>query len=167
MANAIRSANLVKDTTYFLKSFLKTNITDPITANRPSTSNFISTSYPSADKKVVFPMITIVDRNSSDIKLGMQSEQRQVVVRCEIRVWGSTVKERDEISDEIYNDIRDNEITASTGFKDNGLHDLRLVSRVNIDEPNIKSKVMEYDFLYYTTWGGWNDKIYQKIIIKN
>ena len=152
MTTALRSANLVKDTTVFLKSFLTTNIADPITTTRSSDSAFVLTHYP-VGKKIEYPLITVVKMNKKDRKLGMQSEVRLITITMEVRVWARNPVERDSISDEIYNDIRDAEMTANTGFAANSLHDLVLLSSVSVDEPEHsipKSEVMEFQFMFIT-----------------
>jgi len=150
MTDLVRSTNLIKDTLFFVKGFLESNITDPITSTRPTADKFVLVSYPS--RNTTYPLITVKQVNYSDRKLGMQSTVREVRVRVEVRVWALSPTQRDTISDEIYSDVRLGELTVSTGFKDNGLHDLTLLSSVNVNEPEGKvfSNVMEYEFMYIT-----------------
>jgi len=51
---------------------------------------------------------------------------------------------------EVYDYLRTNQLDATTGLSESGLHDFTLMSTVNIDEigtAGIKSKVCEYRFL--------------------
>jgi len=143
----VQSQTILRDTIFYVKDFLLDNITDPISSTRPSGQSFVLTAYPERD--VVLPIITVKDTNSfNNGMLGFQSEASEHFIEIEIRIWARTNAERDKIADEIYQEIKDNQIGASGTSQANDIHDLRLLSSVNVDEPKIRSKVMTFRFLF-------------------
>lgn len=144
----VASSTILADTLFFVKDFLETNITDPIT--RPGNQNFVMTSYPV--QPVQYPLITVKDVNMNSIPLGLQSEAQLVDMTIEIRVWANSVAQRDRITQEILNDMRTNQIGVTGTSQAADLHDFRLLNQVNIDEPNgPKSKVMQIKFIFIST----------------
>lgn len=108
------------------------------------------TSYPS--RASTYPLITIKDLNTDSSQiLGLQSEAMLSKVTMEIRVWGRNTKERDQISDEIWNELRLNQIGATGTSQAFDLHDLKLLSRINIDEDAVKSKILQIQFTLVET----------------
>ena len=146
---SVSSATFLSDTINLIRDKLKTNITDPITSSRPSGETFVRTSYPK--RAVTYPIITITDRGTTQPqRLGMASEGTLITMDIEIRIWARNVKERDELFQEVYTYLRQNQLDATTGLSDSNLHDFTLTSTVNIDDPGvqgIRSKVMEFSFL--------------------
>ena len=138
---SVSSATFLSDTIVLIRDKLKTNIS--------SVSSRVYTSYP--QKNVIYPMISVTDRGiTQPTRLGMASEGTVISINVEIRVWARNTKERDEITQEVYNYLRDNQLDSVTGLSDSNLHDFSLLSAINIDEigeAGIKSKVMEYKFL--------------------
>lgn len=139
----------MSDTIIFLRDLLSTNVSDPLGASRPSGEKFVMTSYP--QRIVNYPLITVKDSGFADIrKGGMQSEVTIMRVSVEVRVWARNVKERDEITQEVYDTLRDEQLTASTGTRQANLLDFALKSGVNVDDPGddgIKSKVMTFSYM--------------------
>src|SRR3990167_998389 len=142
----VQSQSILADTIFYVKDFLNSNITDPIT--RPGNEDFIMTSYPT--RAVRYPIITIKDLNSNDLgALGLQSEASLYYIDMEVRVWGRNVKERDQLAQEIYNDLKNNQIGASGTSQANDLHDFRLLSMVNLSEADgPKSKIITFRFMF-------------------
>ena len=141
----VQTITLLADTLYYVKNFISGNTTDPI--SRPSNESFVMTSYPT--RPVRYPLITIKDTSSFDNgSLGFQSENSMFYIDIEIRIWARNVKERDTLAQEIYNDLKANQIGASGTSQANNLHDLKLISMVNIDESEVKSKIMTFRFLF-------------------
>ena len=142
----VTSTNILRDTTFFLKNYLSGVLTDPIT--RPTNEKFIMTSYP--DRAVTYPLITIKDQNiNSRMTLGLQAQAAAVFITMEVRVWANNIKDRDTLADQIFDKMRLNQIGLSGTSQANSLHDLRLLSSVNIDEDDgPKSKVMSFRFLF-------------------
>lgn len=141
------STNILRDTIFFIKDYLDGEVTDPISSTRPSQEKFIMTSYPTRPTR--FPLITIKDINSFDTRVsGLQSETMVHYIDIEIRIWAENVKDRDNIADAVWEKLRTNQIGISGTAQANGLHDFRLLSSVNVDEPNVKSKVMSVRYLF-------------------
>ena len=141
----VATATLLADTLFYVKDFLNTNISDPI--SRPAAERFVMTSYPT--RPVRYPLITVKDSGSFDLgPLGLQSEAALFYIDVEVRVWGRNVAERDQIAQEVYNDLKANQIGTSGTSQANDLHDLKLISMINIDEDVAKSKVMTFRFLF-------------------
>jgi hypothetical protein len=147
----VTSTNIIRDTIYFIKNKILNNITDPIASNRPSTESFVMTSYPT--KPVRYPLITIKDTNSEDIKiLGLQSQAMHHYITMEVRIWARTVQERDTLTDSVYDKFRTSQIGASNTSQADNLHDFKILSMVNIDEADgPKSKVIQIKYLYIST----------------
>ena len=145
----VNSGTFLADTVNLIRNKLQTNITDPISTIRPTGEKFVMTSYPK--RPVTYPIITIVDRGiSQPLKLGMRSEGTLINISVEIRIWARNVRERDELFDDIYTYLREDQLDATTGLVDSNLFDYKLLSTVNVDEEGIegiKSKVMEVGFL--------------------
>jgi len=138
---SVEASTFLADTIILIRDKLKTNIS--------SVSDRVYTSYPK--KGVIYPMISVVDRGSLQSgRLGMASEGTVITMDVEIRIWAKSTKGRDEITQEVYDYLRTNQLDATTGLSESGLHDFTLMSTVNIDEigtAGIKSKVCEYRFL--------------------
>jgi hypothetical protein len=135
---SINSSTFLADTIILLRDKLRTNIT--------SVSSRVYTSYPK--QNVIYPLITVTDRGTiQQGHLGMASEGTVLTVDVEIRIWARNVKERDEISQEVYDYLRKNQLDTTTGLSESGLHDFTLMSAVNVSEEKVQSKVMEVRFL--------------------
>ena len=145
----VNTTTFLGDELFFLKSFIGSNLPDPIT--RPATEKFIMTSYPT--RPVRYPLITIKDTNSrTPTQLGFQSEAMPLYTDIEIRIWGRTVVERDQLAGSVFSILKDNQIGTTDTFQANNLHDLRLNSMINIDEAEgPKSKVLSLSTLFIAT----------------
>jgi len=145
----VLSATFLSDTINLIRDKIRSNITDPLVSSRPSTEKFCLTSYPK--RAVTYPIITITDRGTIQRgKLGMASEGTVLSIDVEIRIWARNVVQRDELSQQVYDYLRTNQLDATTGLSDSNLHDFSLQSMVNVDElgeSGIKSKVSEYRFM--------------------
>jgi len=137
----VSSSTFLADTIILIRDKLKTNIS--------SVNNRVYTSYPSHD--VIYPMISVTDRGIiQSQRLGMASEGTILNMTVEIRIWTKSVKDRDEITQEVYDYLRGNQLDTTTGLSDSNLHDFSLSSAVNVDEEGtagIRSKVCEYKFM--------------------
>ncbi len=139
---SVSSSTFVADTVNYIRDRLKAQTFTGVGTR-------VYTSYPKVG--VIYPMITVVDSGiSQPIRLGMQSEGTVITLPLEIRIWAKNVKSRDELFDAVYDYLRTNQFSGDdiTGAN---LHDFRLNSVVNVDEPGeagIKSKVMEVQYLF-------------------
>jgi len=145
----VNSQTFVRDTLYFIKTDLLANITDPISASRPSNSKFILTEYP--QRIAVYPIITIKIPNYVANRAGMQVTNMDMQMTIEVRIWARNVKERDTLFTDVLNRLKDIQFTASGSTKAE-LHDFNMPSAVEINEEGdqgIKSKVMEIIYNFY------------------
>lgn len=134
----VNSATFISDMLILIRDKLRTNIS--------AVSSRVYTSYPRTG--VVYPMITVVDTGTrQESRLGMQSEGTRLRVGVEIRIWARNVKERDEIFDSVHDYLRTDQF-GSSSLTDANLHDFSMGSVVNVSEEEIKSKVMEVNFLF-------------------
>tara|TARA_Y100000310_G_scaffold118526_1_gene117412 strand:+ start:266 stop:724 length:459 start_codon:yes stop_codon:yes gene_type:complete len=141
----VTSSKFISDPTILVRDFLRDNVTDPISSTRQTTSKFVMTSYP--QRPVQYPIITILSTDFSSTNLGMRSTNQQMSITLEIRVWGRNEKEKDEIAQEVHDELRGNQFQTTGPSEANNLHNFDLVSSVNVDEDGqrgIKSKVMTY-----------------------
>ena len=139
-----KSATFISDLIILIRDNLKNNIDDPL--NRPANEKFIMTSYPQT--VVNYPVITITDTGSrQEGKLGMGSQGTMLRLGVEIRIWARNVKERDTIFDTVYDYLRNNQISGDD-LNNANLYDFNMNNVINVSEPDVKSKVGEFTFLY-------------------
>jgi len=147
---SITGSAFLADTINLMRNLLVTNITDPIVSSRAGNERFVMTSYP--QRVVKYPIITIMDRNiSQPQRLGMGSEGTLINITLEIRIWARNVKERDELFDNVYNYLKNNQLDDTTGLVAANLNGFKMTSALNISEDGeqgIKSKVMEINFMF-------------------
>ena len=143
----LQASTILQNTVTYIRNDLS-NITDPIASSRIGRERFVMTSYP--QREVKYPLITVqVDSMATDLVLGMQSSSQFIEIPVEIRVWARNEKEKDSLTDSVIDRIRSNLFTATTGYVAYGLHDFRIISMVNVDEPGdagIKSRVISIKF---------------------
>lgn len=149
----VASATFMSDTVKFIRDRLDASITDPISGDRANRERFVMTSYPK--RNVKYPIITVQHLGTNQIqRLGMQSEGIQMSMPIEVRVWARNIKERDFLTQEVYDFLRTNQFDGANSSTEFELHDFTMTSRVSVDEPGaqgIKSSVMEYS--YFTILG--------------
>lgn len=144
----VNSSTFLADTVMLIRDMLLANITDPLAAasQRPSSQKFVVTSY--ADRGTSYPLVTVVDRGITGFRKGGKSSNAALQrLGIEIRTWGRNVKERDEISQSIFDYLRSTQQANST---DKQLHDYSTDVFENVDEPGyagIKSKIHKISFL--------------------
>jgi hypothetical protein len=145
---AISASTFISDTIKFVRDRLDANITDPISAARVGRERFVMTSYPMRGTK--YPIITVREAGiSQNSQLGMQSEATYINFPIEIRIWARNEKEKDFLSQEVYEYLRTNQLAGSNGNVEEGLFDFDLTNSVNVDEDGdnaIKSRVMTFAF---------------------
>lgn len=144
----VASETILRDVIFFMKDELNSNITDPL-PSRLSGERFVMTSYPERETK--YPVITIKDVSiDADMSMALQSITSLVRLTMEVRIWARNVKERDTLTDSVFNTIRNIQlgINDTSAFQGVGLHDIKWNS-TNIDEVNgPKSKVIELNMFY-------------------
>jgi len=145
----IAKATFLKDSLIFIRNKLRANITDPL-SRTGSGNQFIFTSYPRKDIK--YPIITVKENGMSTIRrLGMQSELVEMSFPVEIRVWARNEVEKDELSENVFVYLKDNQYGSGSSV-DEDMFGFNLVSSVNVDEPGeegIKSRITVYEYKIY------------------
>ena len=144
---SITSGSYLGDTIIYLRDFISSNVTDPFSGSRAGNEKFVYTAYPKRTAK--YPIITIVDRGITDIRPGgMRSEIQFARITVEIRVWARNVKERDELTQSITDNLRTNQY-GSGSSTETGLFDYSLGSVINVDESGeygVKSKIIHIEY---------------------
>jgi len=149
MVSTVTGSAFITDTVLYLREFLRSNITDPL-GRAGAGSDFVFSSYPK--ENVTYPIITVKDKNfGPSVRLGMRTEQQLLPAPFEIRVWGKNVKQRDNLSQDIYYKLRTGQYGTGSESVNVDLHDFALNSMVNVDEDGeegIKSKVIEIQYIF-------------------
>jgi|GEM_PF-1781354 len=149
---AVASSTLISDTVIFVRNLLRTNVTDPITSTRGSSSKFVMTSYPR--RPVKYPLITVKLTDMIASKLGMQTSAQLVNSELEVRVWARNVTERDELTQKVYGVLRTKQYIASSGSYANDLNDFAVTSMTDVDEEGeqgLRSKIIIIKYMFIST----------------
>lgn len=146
---SVSTATFIADTTILIRDDLRDNITDPISTERTGNEQFVMTSYP--ERNVKYPIISVMLLSVTDpSRLGMQSEIQIVTLPLEIRVWARNFKEKDELSQEVIERLRSNQLDTGGTIEAN-LHDFIVTSAVSVDESGEgkpKSRVINVEYLF-------------------
>jgi len=140
---------LIKDVLFFLKGQISSNITDPISALRGSSSKFVMTSYP--EREVKYPLITVEVNNIEESNAGMHSTFMDIGLTIEIRVWSKSVAQSDQITQQILDLLADIKYVG-TGSIANDFHDFNVGSAVRVDEPGeggTKSRIIQLSYQFF------------------
>jgi len=135
----------------FIRNDLSSNVTDPIAGSRSGRDRFVRTSYPK--RPVTYPIITVRCTGIKDVsRLGMRSELHWLRIPIEVRIWARNEKERDDLTQDVYNRLRSNQFGGGASSSDDEeLHDFLLQSSVLVDEEGeggIKSCVMLFSYSF-------------------
>lgn len=137
----------IKDLVLFIRDDLRSNITDPL--SRTDGIGFVLTAY--GKRQTQYPIITVQAVGSETIKLGMQSEVSQVNMTLEIRIWGRTSQECDDLTAKTIDRLRSIQYGANSTTNE-GIYNFKLNSMVpvveDIDGENrLHSKVLEFMYM--------------------
>jgi hypothetical protein len=132
----VTTDNFIKETVLFIRDLLTAQVSDPIPLKRGINEKFILTGYP--ERPVSYPIITIRKENLSSQKLGFQSELQLLDIPIEIRVWARNTAEKDNITQNIINALRDNQTTTSTGSIQAKLYNFRINNSTDVDEDGLE-----------------------------
>jgi len=139
----------ISDTVLFLRNYLRTNITDPLSGR---SDGFVMTSYPKRD--VQYPLITIKNTAIKTGKLGMSSEVHRADINIEVRVWARNSKECDNLTQQVITSLKNAEY-GTNGTSEFGVYDFKLLSTNSVVESegdnSVHSKVMSYLYLCILT----------------
>lgn len=152
MVTQIQSGSVYSDSIIYFRDVLNTNITDPISGSRPTSSKFVMTSYP--QRSAIYPLIIVRDGNMQDQRLGLNSEASLMTQDIVLTVMARNIAERDKISQQVYNFMRTNQFGTGSETVNFGFHDYRLESSINILRPDengkdtgVRTKEMIYRFM--------------------
>lgn len=142
----VSSNTFISDIVLFLRDYLRTNITDPISRNGSGTS-FVFTAYPKTN--VQYPIITVKNTNIKTTMLGMQSEKHWTDFNVEVRVWARNSKECDNLAQNIIDTLR-NAQYGTSGTSENLIFGYNIPSVNSIiegdQENTIHSKIINYNY---------------------
>lgn len=145
----VEISSFISGVLYFIKTDLLANITDPKVSSRPAKSKFVATSYPK--NQVVYPMITLKVPNRDSTRAGMQTVAMDITVSVEVRVWARNEKDKDGLTDKVYDRLRNIQFTTG-GSIDNNLHDFQELSNVEVEEDGdtgIKSRILTVQYKFF------------------
>lgn len=149
--SAVSTTAIIGNIVTKLALFLQNNLTNPHT-----TGNWVFTNYP--ELNVDYPIVTIAHSGFRDEYGSIGSEAKIVYATVRIEVWSMSTKERDEIWDDIYDELRTHYMTADTsGDSVTGINlfDMLVMSCLDIDIPrergHLHKKVSEIQFSFYAT----------------
>lgn len=150
-SNAITSSGLLSNVILFIRDRLRSNITDPLSASRASNQKFVMTSYPMRD--TVYPIITVRGEIEGDRKLGQSSESALVSIGIEVRIWARNEKEKNNLTDSVYDYLRCNQYPTATDNTSTNvqLWDFGIDFAKDLDDPGqdgVKSKIMKYRYVF-------------------
>lgn len=127
----VNSSTFVSDSTLFIRDFLSTNLTDLQSPTRNG-SAWIFTSWP--DNTPTYPIVTIMKDGITDVtKLGQQTNATQTDITMKVSVFAKRVVDRDKLTQDIHNNLRGNQLTAS-GTVPFQMFNFRTISSISIDE---------------------------------
>ena len=145
---SVSQATIIHDTVTKLRTFLTNNLT----------AGTVFTAYP--EKAVDYPIITITHAGMRDEHTALGTEFKNVYITIRIEIWSKSTIQRDQIWDDIYDELRHHYLTADASgdyLANLGLHDPVIVSCVDIDTESprgrghIHRKIAEIQFTFYCT----------------
>lgn len=152
---SISSSSIVHDVITKLVSFLQNNLTDPRASRSHPDGTWV---FPNFDeRRVEFPIISIEHSGGRDEWLSIGTNQKHMVINIEMTVQSKSIKERDEIWDDIYNKMRifwktsdsEGDSLRSIGFSECVVifaHNVNTMARY--EEGHIHWKVAEFQLAY-------------------
>ena len=131
----ISGSTILHDSVLKIRAIIASGTTDPISATRNSNSKFVMTSFP--DRFVQYPVITIEGNKTRDERMGTQTQDMKSDLMFIVNVWTKNVKDRDTLSDAVYQSLKTSQMGIQagwTGTQLDGLYDLKFLGENNIDE---------------------------------
>ena len=146
----VSGSTILHDSVLKIRALIASGVTDPISASRSSDTKFVATAFPS--RKVEYPLITVEGNKVSDERLGTNTQSMRSDIRCEVNVFSKQTKERDTLTDSIYQTLKTSQMGTQagwTGTELDGLYDFKFFGENNIDEEGQKGlhrKRMEFGY---------------------
>lgn len=154
---AVNSASIIHDSVTKIATLLQNNCTDPISATRAQ-STWIMTSYPERD--VEYPIIIVAHAAHRDEHTSIGSEYKTNYITLRIEVWSKSTKQRDEVWDDVYDELRHHYKTADANgdsIQSIGLRDPTWGNAMDLDtlapkgRGHIHRKISTIQFTFYAT----------------
>lgn len=142
--------SLYRDLLFFLKDQIGTNVTDPISSTRGTSSKFIMTSFP--EREVKYPMITLEITDTNELRAGMQTTAMDITLTVEIRIWTKSVAQSDKLSNQILDLLANKQFTVTSGSIANDFHDFNIGSVIRVDDPGqggTKSRIIQLNYSFF------------------
>jgi len=130
---AVSSATKIHDTVTKIATLLQNNCTDPLVATRAQ-AQWVLTAYPERD--VEYPIVIINQAGERDEHASIGSEYKLCFITLRVEVWSRSTKERDEVWDDVYDELRHHYTTVdanSDSVTSLGLYDMIIASCMDLD----------------------------------
>lgn len=146
--SAVSTSTIISDVVTKLTTFLTNNLT--------THSPTVYPHYPG--QAVDFPLVIVSHAGERDEHIAIGTEYKQCYITIRFEVWTKSTKKRDEIWDDIYDELRHHYTTndangdSITGL---GLHDMSIISCTDVETEasrergGIHRKVAEIQFVFY------------------
>lgn len=142
----IENGTFISSSVLWIRDTISSLVQDPISEQRTNRNEkFVLTAYP--QRAVQYPIITIRNIGGNSRNLGMQSETQLFELRYEIRIWARNEKEKETLTEQTINALK-NYQTDTLGSNANHIYGFTQNSMVNVDEPDVKSKVIEIKYIF-------------------
>jgi hypothetical protein len=144
MVSEVSINNFVNDVTLLVRDGFKAYIADPLGRS----TGFVMTEFPGLP--VRYPVITVKFEPASTSFQGFKSNDVFVSLRCTIKVFSKSTRQRDELADKVLYITTFFRLTLALAPW--YLHDFSLVNAFNEDEPGKggeHNKVIELIFNFY------------------
>ena len=154
----ISSSSIIHDAITKLADFLQNNLTDPRASRTHPNGTWVFPSY--NEQRVEWPIVSLEHSGGMDEFLAIGSENKNVGINIELTVQTDSIKQRDEVWDDIYDTLRTHWTTTDTnsdsmrsiGFSDcvvTFVHNVNTKARYG--DGNIHWKVAEIHLEYVAT----------------
>lgn len=143
-------STLYRDLLFFLKDLISSNVTDPLSGSRGSSSAFVMTSFP--EREVKYPLITLEITDTNELRAGMQTTAMDVTLTVDVRIWSKSIAQSDKLTQEILDLLANEQFTSSTGSIDNDFHDFNVGSVIPVNEPGkggTKSRIIQLNYSFF------------------
>lgn len=150
MPGITHPGSLIHDSVLRLRAILASGITDPISATRAGSSNFVATNFP--DSYVQYPFIIVKHENMTTRTMGMATSSAERTLQYRISVFGKQVSQTDPIADQVIHQLETIQYSGgAVGTIAGSLHDFRVLGMAQFDEPGArgvhrKDVLIQYKF---------------------
>ena len=139
----VATATYITDSVLALRAIVD-NVTDPVSASRPSDSKFVVSAWPL--RTTFYPVISIRSEGTEDIhSSGFKSELMWVRLSFAIRIWARNEVEKEKLTQSVVNELRTAQFDGGSALSDDeGLHDLKFDTEIEKELLAIKNLGANY-----------------------